>query len=349
MLVYGLDDGGMAVITKAHHVIIDGLLGWQGVLAMLVDLSPDGTPIERQDWTPDPVPSSSDALRHAADRRVQLARERMSRIAGTVMGADGRRKELDTLRALPQTIRDEVLARAPKLPINGPNGMRREVDWTSLPLPAIKAAAKRFPEHVTVNDVVLTVISEGLRDQLLAMGVTDPLPPVRVNVPVSVMRQTEGREQFDQHDSYIVVDLPLAEPDIAKRLEAIVACAETRKATEASVIEEMLDLVFMLPGRERERAWQVLASAKVFNLALSNIQGLQQPLYFRGHPIAQVLALAALPEDHGIRLLALSAEDVMTISVTRSPEVVADVAPLLRGIERGMEALGAARTAVAAG
>ena len=177
---------------------------------------------------------------------------------------------------MPRTIRDEVAPRAPRLPINGPIGIRREVSWVALPLPEIKAAAAASAEHVTVNDVVLALVSEGLRELLLSTGLSHPLPSPRVNVPISVARRTQGRVSFDERDAYMVIDMDLAEHDLAKRLVAIRKYTEIRKTREATVIEEMLDVVFMLPNRERERAWRVLASARVFNAELSNIQGIQR-------------------------------------------------------------------------
>ncbi len=177
-------------------------------------------------------------------------------------------------------MRDEVAPRAPRLPINGPIGIRREVSWVSLSLPQIKAATKASAEHVTVNDVVLALVSEGLRELLLSTGLSHPLPSPRVNVPISVARRTQGQVSFDERDAYMVVDMDLAEQDLGKRLVAIRECTEIRKTREATVIEEMLDMVFMLPDRERERAWRILASARVFNAV-----ALEHP----GHPAGPVV------------------------------------------------------------
>ena len=33
-LIYGLDDGGMALVIKGHHLILDGLMAWQGITAI---------------------------------------------------------------------------------------------------------------------------------------------------------------------------------------------------------------------------------------------------------------------------------------------------------------------------
>jgi hypothetical protein len=283
-LIYGLDGGGMALVIKGHHLILDGLIAWQGITATLVDLAPEGVEIDRADWAPPPLPTKGEAARHAVAHRAQTVRKRVSNMGTSAKDPEQRRRELDTLRAVPATIRDEVAPRAPRLPINGPIGIRREVSWVALPLPEIKAAAAASAEHVTVNDVVLALVSEGLRELLLSTGLSHPLPSPRVNVPISVARRTQGRVSFDERDAYMVIDMDLAEHDLAKRLVAIRECTEIRKTREATVIEEMLDVVFMLPNRERERAWRVLASARVFNAVLSNIQGIQQDLWFRGPP-----------------------------------------------------------------
>lgn len=342
-LIYGLDGGGMALVIKGHHLILDGLMAWQGITATLVDLAPEGVEIDRAEWAPPPLPTKGEAARHAVAHRAQTVRKRASSMGTSAKDPEQRRRELDTLRAVPQTIRDEVAPRAPRLPINGPIGIRREVSWVALPLPEIKAAAAASAEHVTVNDVVLALVSEGLRELLLSTGLSHPLPSPRVNIPISVARRTQGRVSFDERDAYMVIDMDLAERDLAKRLVAIRECTEIRKTREATVIEEMLDVVFMLPNRERERAWRVLASARVFNAVLSNIQGIQQDLWFRGHPISTIVALGSLPDDHGIRLVALSAQNVLTIGITHSIELILDIGPFVRGVREGLARLAPAQ------
>ena len=95
----------------------------------------------------------------------------------------------------------------------------------------------------------------------------------------------------------------------------------------------------MLRNREREHAWRVLASARVFNAVLSNIQGIQQDVWFRGHPISTIVALGSLPDDHGIRLVALSAQNVLTIGITHSIELILDIGPFVRGVREGLARL----------
>ena len=308
-------------------------MAWQGITATLVDLMPEGVEIDRAEWAPPPLPTKGEPARHAVAHRAQTVRKRVSGMGTTAKDPDLRRRELETLRAVPRTLRDEVAPRAPRLPINGTIGIRREVAWVALSLPEIKAAAAASAEHVTVNDVVLALVSEGLRELLLSTGLSHPLPSPRVNVPISVARRTAGQVSFDERDAHMVIDMDLAERDLAKRLVAIRECTEIRKTEEATVIEEMLDLVFMLPNRERERAWRILASARVFNAVLSNIQGIQQDLWFRGHPISTIVALGSLPDDHGIRLVALSAQNVLTIGITHSIELILDVGPFVRGVQ----------------
>ena len=327
-LIYGLDDGGMALVIKGHHLILDGLDGLAGHhRPTLVDLAPEGVEIDRAEWAPPPLPTKGEAARHAVAHRAQTVRKRASSMGTSAKDPEQRRRELDMLRAVPQTIRDEVAPRAPRLPDQRPDRDPARGLVGGAPPPEIKAAAAASAEHVTVNDVVLALVSEGLRELLLSTGLSHPLPSPRVNVPISVARRTQGRVSFDERDAYMVIDMDLAEHDLAKRLVAVRECTEIRKTREATVIEEMLDVVFMLPNRERERAWRVLASARVFNAVLSNIQGIQQDLWFRGHPIATIVALGSLPDDHGIRLVALSAQNVLTIGITHSIELILDIGP----------------------
>ena len=57
-IIEGLEDGGVAVLTKIHHACIDGVAGAE-ILGLLLDMSPDGTEIPAPEaaWQPEREPS----------------------------------------------------------------------------------------------------------------------------------------------------------------------------------------------------------------------------------------------------------------------------------------------------
>src|SRR4029450_4831794 len=104
-------------------------------------------------------------------------------------------------------------------------GPAREVAWTSFPLERLKRIGHRCGQGVTVNDVVLGVVAGGLRRWLEG----NPQHKLRVQVPVSLHAREEGNTDLGNRDSFMNVDLPIAEPDPVEGLRLINAEARARK------------------------------------------------------------------------------------------------------------------------
>ena len=89
----GLEDGHVGLLTKVHHAAIDGASGEELMVAIL-DLEPEPEPRPEPDvaWTPDPVPTDTELIGHAAwslaQQPVRAARGRCSaRSASALQGA----------------------------------------------------------------------------------------------------------------------------------------------------------------------------------------------------------------------------------------------------------------------
>src|SRR5262249_47236249 len=95
-------------------------------------------------------------------------------------------------------------------------GPGREVAWTSFPLERLKRIGKRAGEGVTVNDSVLAVVAGGLRRWLPQIG--GVAKDLRVQCPVCLHAREENAGQLGNRDSFMNLDLPIAEPDPLERL-----------------------------------------------------------------------------------------------------------------------------------
>lgn len=69
--VEGLEGGRMALITKAHHAMVDGISGFD-LLARIMRTDPDPTIHPRRPWIPRPAPSGATLLRDEVWRRATL-------------------------------------------------------------------------------------------------------------------------------------------------------------------------------------------------------------------------------------------------------------------------------------
>ena len=60
-LVEGLEDGRVALITKTHHAMVDGVSGVD-LMTVLFDMTPDVPDDTPPAWSPKPTPVSVDLL-----------------------------------------------------------------------------------------------------------------------------------------------------------------------------------------------------------------------------------------------------------------------------------------------
>src|SRR3954469_12729011 len=237
-VIEGLQSGNVAVLTKIHHALIDGLSGAE-IMALLLDLTPEGREL----------PATDDALADAPPSGLQM-------LGLGLLGVP--RYPLRMLRALPKAIpnledtpfaifpgagtvsrlaglvrRDGVQRpglTAPKTIFSGRISPHRRFVFGQLSLDEVKAAKNKH--GTTVNDVVVSVCAGAVRRWLLKH---DDLPevPLVAQVPVSV----RTGEQFGTYGNRILLmGAPLytdiADPveRLARTHEALLELKERRDA-----------------------------------------------------------------------------------------------------------------------
>ena len=216
VLLEGLEDGGWALATKTHHCLVDGV-GARDAATVMLDTSPAPPP-----WrAPDPPPPPRDGVLHDLAGLATLPAR---------VGLDGARGLVDL------ALRDE-LAAAPHTSLNMPLGEHRRLAVAHVEIERVRAI--RDALGGTVNDVVLALVTAGLRRLLLARDEIPPARGLRAMVPVNVRAPGSGTELGNQVSS-LFVDLPVDEPDPEERFRRVHAEARAPKGRP--------------PGRRRPRA-----------------------------------------------------------------------------------------------
>ncbi len=67
--IEGLEDGYVAVLSKSHHAMIDGISGID-LATVMFDVTPEPREIAREPWTPDPEPEPRDILIEAVRDQI---------------------------------------------------------------------------------------------------------------------------------------------------------------------------------------------------------------------------------------------------------------------------------------
>jgi hypothetical protein len=306
-LVGPLDDGRQAIVARIHHAMADGISAVRFLNGVLWDAEAPATPAHHRGPAPgDEQPSLGSELRH-----------------------------------LPGAIRRELGGRASRSPLDRPIGSARALAFTTAPLAELKRIGAARPGHVTVNDVLLAGVAGGLRAWLGSQG-EGSLPALRAQIPVSLHHREEGEGELGNRDSFLNVDLPLAEPDPVARLDAI--NAETSQRKRLGDARELYDLFHALSRfKHLGRAAQRLAAApREFSLSMSNVPGPRTAISVAGWTVERLCSVAEPADRHALRVSAISCAGTVGIGLCTDPEALPGVAALAIAIEDSLAELRAA-------
>jgi diacylglycerol O-acyltransferase / wax synthase len=300
-----LDDGREAIAVRIHHAMADGITSLRFLDAVLWDPHADPPPISAQRGPRPPEPDTHPRLTEAW------------RMSGAVL------RELGHFGS--------------HSPFDRPITISRELAFTVLPLGELKSIGAARPVHATVNDVLLGIVAGGLRDWLGSSSAT--MPHLRAQVPVSLHYRDETADDLGNRDSFLNVDLPLAEADPLARIDRV--SAETRTRKMAGDAEEMYDLFHAL-GRMKHlgRAAERLAgSAREFGLSISNVPGPRDQVSVAGRAVQQLFCSSEPAAHHALRISSLSCAGELGIGLCTDPNALPGVARLADAIDRSFAEL----------
>lgn len=284
-IVEGLEGDRFALITKAHHCMIDGIAGVD-LLSVLLTSEPHDVIDEPPAWVPRPAPSPSDLLREEMLRRATLPARLVRAAAGRLQRPD---EAVDTVR---NAIRAAVetlwtgLHSAEPTPLNVPIGPHRRFDWLDMDLGELKQIKNRL--GCTLNDVVLAIVSGAVQRFLEHRWVNPEIVDFRVLVPVSV-RRPEERGRLGNRVSAWFVDLPVGEQDPRRRAQRIAEQTSTLKQTHMALgAETLTGLADWMGTTILQLGVQLAARSVPFNMVVTNVPGPQVPFYMMQAPLLAV-------------------------------------------------------------
>jgi WS/DGAT/MGAT family acyltransferase len=308
-LVGPLADGREAVVVRIHHAMADGVACVRFLDAVLWDAV-------------DPEPANGGSG------------------GGTARGESRPVSALAEARRLPGALRRELGARAARSPLDRRIGPTRELAFAATPLEELKRIGASRPGHVTVNDVLLAGVAGGLREWLAQRG--SAAPRLRAQVPVSLHHRDADPGELGNRDSFLNVDLPLAEPDPLARLAAV--NDETARRKSLGDAEELYDFFHALArfrhlGNAVER---LAAGPREFSLSISNVPGPRRPVGIAGRRVQRLYSVAEPADRHALRISAISCAGELGVGLCTDPEAVPGVAALASAIEESVAELRAA-------
>jgi WS/DGAT/MGAT family acyltransferase len=334
VLLEGLGDDHWALVTKTHHALVDGV-GSVDVAHLLLDAEPDAQPSDAL-----PVPSAGDDDRHPA-LPEWIPGRLLVRGAGAgldlVRHPGGVAELARRSAALAGLIVDDELHGAPRCSINDPIGGRRRVRAAGVPLDELKLIKTTLGG--TVNDVVLTAVTAGLRALLLERGEKPPQQGLRAMVPMNV-RSDDEHAQLGNRISSLFVELPVAEADPVARYAQVRETTRRVKASSKPLgADSLLRVAGLVPPVLHAGLSRALFATRLFNVTVTNVPGPPEPLYAFGAPLKTVWPLVPLAADHGVGIAVLSYAGNVVFGINADFDTVGDVDVLAQGIVDGLAEL----------
>jgi len=325
-------NGDRSVIQKIHHALVDGISGVD--LAMvLFDVSPDAQGPETEPWKPRPAPTKSQLWRDTvvsnAAQPVELARSvrRMLDAPG-----EAARKAVATGRGLLRASRS--LDSAPVTSLTVPIGSHRRFETVSVGLDDVKSVKNAHGS--TVNDVVLSLVTGGLRHYLLERGDVVDGVQIKVMVPVSV-RPDEQRGTYGNQVASMFVALPVGEPDPVARLQAVMAqMADVKESGEAQGVEALLRSFDYVPTVFLSLGSRAAASQRFLNLVVTNVPGPQFPLYCCGAEMREVYPYVPLLGTMSVGVAVMSYNGQLDFGLSGDWDATPDLGVFAEGIEKAL-------------
>ncbi|HEU0132652.1 MAG TPA: wax ester/triacylglycerol synthase family O-acyltransferase [Mycobacteriales bacterium] len=337
-LVEGLADGRIAIITKTHHAMVDGISAVD-IGAVILDLTREPRETPPAEWDPEPEPSGLSLLADAVGNAVRKPGELVNAARNGV--ADARRvasRAAGLAAGLASAVRSTARS-APDSPLNAEIGAQRRFAMARTELDDYKRVRK---EHGgTVNDVVLATVTGALRTWLLTRGESVNDRTVRAMVPVSVRTDDEQGALGNRVSAYFV-DLPVGEPSPVLRLHQVSYAMSGHKESGQSIGAEALVgfAGFVAPTLHALGA-RVAAglSRRLFNVVVTNVPGPQIPLYAAGAEMREVFPVVPLAKGQAVSIGLTSYNGGVYYGLNADRDAMPDVDVLAQCIEEALAEL----------
>ncbi|MCI4674263.1 WS/DGAT/MGAT family O-acyltransferase [Candidatus Mycolicibacterium alkanivorans] len=325
-----LDGDRLRVLLKVHHAAADGVT-FGDFLSLLCTAEPDPPPtaLVQAAAAVGPVAMAVDGLARFVRRPVLLVTRVVPATVSAVVDIV-RRTRAGRAMAAPFS--------APRTRLNGVISARRNVAFAQLDLDDVKKVKNHF--GVTVNDVIMALVSGVIRQFLLERGEL-PNSSLVALVPASVHEATDQPSRNQVSGMFARLQTQIADP--VERLRAVAeANAIAKEQTSAigpALLQDWFEILGSVTLGIARRIYGLLTRFRpMYNVIVSNVPG--PPLkYFLGaellaaHPFGPVLFGA------GLNITLASINGKLDFGLISCPDLVPDLSEMADGLAAGLTEL----------
>jgi diacylglycerol O-acyltransferase len=346
--IEGLDEvsqvpkGSIAIVSKIHHVMIDGSSG-VGIMSILFDKNEEDKskkPSPPIPYEPEPLPDEISLLIKSTYgffknplKVPKLIGETAYSFLKVKMNSQLKVKKssLKSTYATPKTIFNESVS--PKR------------TWGTAILSFDRINTLRKIMDVSVNDLILAICAGAIR-RYLEEREKLPVQPLVANVPISI--RVKGEEhQMNNQISNMLVKIGTHIKNPIERLEFIYEQTSLgkskHKAIGAKALSKMADAV---PFGLANLAASLYSKYNIkefhrppFNVTITNVPGPQNPLYLKGHKVVGIFGLTPVLDGFGLIIAAFSYNGLVSITTTSDAKTMPDADKFSRYIRESANEL----------
>jgi len=358
-VIHGLAGGHVAMMTKIHHALIDGMSGAE-IMGLLLDLGPDGPKLpEERPWKggTDQMPGTAELLARGLMgipryplRMLRALPKAVPNLEdtpfGTLPGArlvGGLASHARSLLGASSVDRGSNRYTAPRTSFSGRISAHRRFALGQLSLDEVKAIKNHH--GCTVNDAIVSICASAVRRWLLEH---DELPgePLVAQVPVSVR---SGEEIGTYGNRILLMSAPLFTnvTDPVERLirthEALSEMKDRHRALPATLLQDanhfIPPAVFARAAQLTFRLSSSAAAHPTWNLVISNVPGPQIPLYCAGARLVANYPVSVITDGMGLNITVMSYLGSLDFGIVADRDQMPDLHRLIEWLRDGVAEL----------
>jgi diacylglycerol O-acyltransferase len=350
-LVEGLEGGRFALVAKSHLCLVDGI-DTVDIGQVLLDAEPEPTAStgERTEstWRPLAEPSAVELVAGALLESAQDPGRAVQNARGALMGVLGVAVAVGDAvggigAAMGSLAADALRGTRPPAgsPLTGMLSQQRRVATLCVSLADLRAI--RSEHDHTINDVVLAIITGGLRSWLLTRGESlSGGTTVTALVPMSVTEDEGVPSSLGSSVTPHLQTLPIGEPNALMRLHQVAFGTQAHRESGRAVgARSIADIAGFAPTTLHALGVRVAAEVvrKQHDLVITNVPGPQVPMYAAGSRLVSSFPVLPLAAGHLLAVGVTSYDGEVCLGINADRDAVGDLDMLVQCLRDALEEL----------
>jgi diacylglycerol O-acyltransferase / wax synthase len=341
----GLEGGRVAIVHKIHHCLADGAATVRYLARVFEHHAkyPGSDKLAPTAWQPHPLPSGRQLVWDALKDHLQRDIRRLPTFLAELWHATGNLIRFNREVGSPTV--ERLSHPPPRTRFNHALSARRNFTTRQLDLEEVKLLGKRLGG--TINDMVLALVAEAVRNYLLYH---DDLPkePLCVSVPVSADEAGTVRVSGNR-TNYFPSCLWTNIEDPVERFRAIQHSTTVgKRELEALGKDTFLGVMHYLPPffsiwkshrKQRLRIADRLDYRPLTNLIISNVPGPRETQRGNYGTLVDLYSMGPLVEGCGLNITAWSYAGNLNISIMACKKAIPDLDQVADGLLQALDRL----------